>query len=326
MKAERCTFAADEHRSQLAYFQANLSERAGHRGRGFQLRPEHRLDGLIPEARGAAEAIFEALKIQWHPYIGHGRSSQACCLNFLMPLAERPELLLRWVQGISEENAAEMIPLEDARVGDSRYVAFEYTGPDGIDYLGESEGKAPPRGANATAADAAIAFVDGQGRRQLWLIEWKYTESYLTHRLSPDRNGTRVKRYAEKAFDPDGPIRADLGLELEDFFHEPLYQLLRQQMLAWQIEKSGAFDLARVLHLSPAGNRALHVITAPNLREIGGTAQSDLFEAYRATLRSPDRFLQRAIEEAFAPLATWPDAPWYAALANRYPSLCPAAG
>jgi len=32
-------------------------------------------------------------------------------------------------------------------------------------------------------------------------------------------------------FAPNGPIRDDLNLKLEDFFWEPFYQLLRQQML-----------------------------------------------------------------------------------------------
>ncbi len=35
---------------------------------------------------------------------------------------------------------------------------------------------------------------------------------------------------------------------------EPLYQLVRQQLLAWRIEQAGAFERVRVLHIAPATN------------------------------------------------------------------------
>jgi hypothetical protein len=47
-----------------------------------------------------------------------------------------------------------------------------------------------------------------------------------------------VKRYQDKTFEPDGPIRSDLGLKVEDFFWEPFYQLVRQQMLAWRMQQA----------------------------------------------------------------------------------------
>lgn len=54
-------------------------------------------------------------------------------------------------------------------------------------------------------------------------------------------------------FAPNGPIRDDLNLKLEGFFWELFYQLLRQQMLAFQMEKAheAVTDLVRVLHISP---------------------------------------------------------------------------
>jgi hypothetical protein len=217
-----------------------------------------------------------------------------------------------------------MVPVEKPAAGRHRFVAFEYTGPGDADWLGEANGGVPQRGAHATASDAAVAFVDERGRRHLLLIEWKYSEEYRSHKLSADKTGKRNARYGNKAFAPDGPIRADLGLQLIDFFHEPFYQLLRQQMLAWQIEKSGAFDRVRVLHLSPSGNRALHEVTAPALRTVGRAEHTDAFAAYRATLTDPDAFLSRTIEEAFAPLAG--EAEWFPQLAERYPTLCSSAG
>lgn len=142
------------------------------------------------------------------------------------------------------------------------------------------------RGANATSADAVVKF-QHQGRIEILLVEWKYTERYGAP-ISPDPNGTRRKRYADKVFYPNGPICSDLGLKLEDFFWEPFYQLLRQQMLAWRMEKAredGA-ERVRVLHISPADNRALHRITSSAFEAIGGTKHSDAFEAFAAVLKS----------------------------------------
>lgn len=318
----RCTFARDEQAVQLAYYGQHFADRAGHRGRAFQLQTEHRLAGLMGN-EAELGPLFAARKIQWHPFIGHGRSSQACCINFLAPMGKRPDILSRWIGNILDISPPKMLPVETGLGGEHWFVAFEYTGPEGIDYLGEAGGKAPQRGANATAADAAVAFEREDGTRELVLIEWKYTEEYRNHRLSEDRRDTRGGRYAAIAFAPDGPIRTDLGLKLQDFFHEPLYQLLRQQMLAFQIERhpESGFDRARVLHLSPSGNRALHLITAPALQHLAGIDYDDAFAAYRATLVDPDAFIERAIETAFAPLTSITEADWMLPLRERYPSL-----
>lgn len=328
----KCKFSAHEHAHQLAYFQANFGDRTGHRGYHFLLRPEHRLDGLLSDVRNTAEALFspDALGIQWHTYIGHGRSSQACCLNFLMPLANKPELLRRWLVHTLGVHPQAMLPVEKALAAPHIYVAFEYTGPGDRDYLGEASGKVPQRGAHATASDAAVAYEDSEGKRHLVLIEWKYTEQYRNHKLSPDKSRQRHARYADKLLARAGPVRSDLGLTLDDFLFEPFYQLVRQQMLAWQIEADphSGFDTVMVLHLSPRGNRALHHMTAPMIAQAieaaDGKQTSDAFEAYEACLEQPDRYAQRYIEDAFTTLAGEPDATWYPQLKARYPSLCPA--
>lgn len=326
MKRISCSFAADEQVIQERYFAEHFPAKVGHRGRAFQLRPEHRFHGLLEPLRQTAPRVFKELGIQWHSFIGHGRSSQACCVNFLMPFADQPELLSRWIGHVLGISPPQMLPLEREAVDPFRYVAFEYTGPGDFDYLGEAEGAVPQRGAHATAADAAVAFVGADGQRELLLIEWKYSEEYRNHRLGADVKGKRLTRYGDKAFAPSGPIRDDLGLQLTDFFKEPFYQLLRQQMLAWQIEhhtQQSGMDRARVLHLSPAGNRALHQVTSPAFANLAGEPFDDAFAAFRAALVRPDTFIERSIEQAFAPLAQWPEASWHAALAERYPSLVP---
>lgn len=322
-KTPSCTFIKDEQATQVAYFDRHFRDKAGHLGRPFQLRREHRFDALLEPIRDVATSLFDRLGIQWHSYIGHGRSSQACCINFLMPLADKPGLLSHWVGNLLSIEPPKMLPIEKDGADAHCYVAFEFTGPNGIDYLGEAEGGVPQRGAHATASDAAVAFLNPEGGTELLLIEWKYSEQYRSHRLSEDKEGKRIRRYSAKAFAPEGPIRADMGLVLTDFFHEPFYQLLRQQMLAWQIERDAqsGIDRARVVHISPSGNKALHNVTAPKFRNLAGIEHRDAFEAYRACLVDPDNFIERSVEEAFAPLSGWPEAGWWSLLTSRYPSL-----
>lgn len=312
------TFKWSERTQQARYFDREFPGKAGHLGRPFQLLPEHVLLNLAPALRADAQALFAAEPaIQWHRYAGHGLSSQACCLNFLLPFADKPALLGRWVGAVLGIAPPEMLVVEPGRAGRDWYVAFEWIGD--RDYLGEGNARGSRnRGANATAADAAVKF-RANGETHLLLIEWKYTESYGTP-LTGDPTGKRLKRYKDIAFAPVGPVRADTGLELADFFWEPFYQLLRQQMLAHRVERDpdSGIKRARVLHLSPAGNLALHRVTAPALTRFG----SDAFEVFRSLLADPDAFIGRTIEAAFAPLAAWPEADWFPYLRDRYPGLC----
>ena len=194
-----------------------------------------------------------------------------------MPLADKPELLAAFVGHVLKINPPEMLAIDEP--GGS-LVGFEWVGES--NYLNETRQSAKPtRGANATSADAILRF-SHKGRTETLLIEWKYTESYGSP-LDPDGNETRIARYQNIAFAPDGPIRNDCGLLVEDFFWEPFYQLIRQQMLAFQMQKhceSGA-ERVRVLHIAPAANKALLKITAPKLGEVGETSP---FVAFRKKL------------------------------------------
>ena len=190
-----------------------------------------------------------------------------------------------------------MLPVEDGPHGAPWYVGFEWPGR--ADYLGEWRPGAAsgPRGQNATNADAIVRF-EHDGQIETLLIEWKYTEAYGAP-LDPKGNATRTSRYAEKAFAPVGPLRADLGLKLAEFFWEPFYQLLRRQMLALRMERAqedGA-QRVRVLHISPSANRALHKVTAPALCRFG----DDAFDVFRSVLAEPDRFVARTTEQVFTP-------------------------
>lgn len=313
-------FIARQRVDQADYF-ARSKIAAGFGGSAWRL--EGRGGNLVPDIREAAEAYFRDKRITWHRHANHGLSSQVCCLNFLMPLATRPDVLSQIIGHALGMEPPKMLPVESGPNGEDWYVGFEWTGKQ--DYLGEwPKGGTATRGANATSADAVVRF-NGDAGVETLLIEWKFTEAYgapLADRRSADGvsggNLTRDARYAQKSFAPAGPIRADLGLELKDFFWEPFYQLLRQQILAsaMQTAREDGADRVRVLHVSPAENGALHKVAAPALRRFG----TDAFEAFSAVLVEPSTFIGRTIDQVFgAAIAALPkDDPWSTYLTDRY--------
>jgi hypothetical protein len=176
------------------------------------------------------------------------------------------------------------------------------------------------RGANCTSADAAVRFRHGELTETL-LIEWKYTESY-GQPISQKGNKKRLKRYQNIAFGPDGPIRNDLNLKIKDFFFEPFYQLFRQQMFAFQMEKAkdSGSSRVRVLHIAPAANLSLRKVTSPALRRFG----DDAFAVFRSLLVSPENFVSRSTEDLFGPIVldSGADKLW-SYVGRRYAFLAP---
>lgn len=318
----RRSFVADQREAQGHWFTEQLPDRCGYKGSPYRLAPADRPHNLAPALQETAERLFAAEPaIQWHQHASHGLSSQVCCLNFLLPFAQRPVLLGRWIEHVTGDRVTEVLSVERGRAGEDWFVTFEWIGD--VDHLNEAKpGTVRNRGANATASDAAVLYKDAAGLTQLLLIEWKYTERYGAP-LDASGNETRRSRYKDIYRQPNGPIRADADVQLEDFFYEPFYQLLRQQMLAWHTQRADpTIDRARVLHLSPAGNTALHAVTSPNLRQFG----NDAFSVFTHLLAEPADFIGMTIEAAFAPLADWTDADWYPWLRKRYAFLDAADG
>jgi hypothetical protein len=300
----------------------------GYKGSAYRLAPHLRELNLAPSIREEASAYFAENQITWHIHASHGLSSQVCCLNFLMPLATRTDALSRVIGCALGIDPPQMLEVERGPGGEPWFVGFEWIGE--RDYLNEGGASSSrTRGANATSSDAIVRFRHA-GRIETLLIEWKYTETYSAPIPNKVREGAarmpnevRADRYRELIFAPNGPIRDDLGLKLEDYFWEPFYQLLRQQMLASQMEKareSGA-ERVRVLHISPAGNRRLHAVTSKPLKRLG----TDAFAVFAETLVDPSAFIGRTIEQVFGPvMAEMTDDPWSAYLANRYTFLASA--
>lgn len=246
---------------------------------------------LLPDARPAGIAAFTAAGIPWHHGVGgrpgnHLLSSQIQCVNALAPMIDEPEALQATFDGVLDIEA--VLPFGDP-ANPAAHVAFEWVGLD--DHLNEHPGGAGTRGANNTSADAAIRYRTSVGTTEIALIEWKYVERYDGSPLSGGAasNDTRRGRYQSLFEDPDSPVRVD-HLTLEGFFVEPLYQLLRLQLLAWRMEAAqelGA-DRVRLVYAAPSGNerlwRSLH---RPPYSALG----DDLRIIWPRLLRRPDRFV-----------------------------------
>ena len=327
-------FQAQEQQAQLVWLQqAEFKSFTGMQDNAFQFVGDHRHMNLAPTIRDEAKSLFAhddpAQRIQWHKFAGHGCSSQACCVSFLLPLAQHPEVLSEWIDHVAGVSGAQVEPIED-RHGTPRLIAFEWFPPD-TDHLNEaSKSGSKPRGANSTSVDAAIRYrLDGKVR--LLLIEWKYIESYGDKRTDRERSGdiARDKRYHNLWKRPHGPLRADIGLELREFYLNPWYQLLRQQMLAYHAETDplSCYSHVQLLHISPAANAALKTINGDAFRQFAGAKglqEGTLFDVFTAMLdpRFADRFRSIDIASAFAPVADHPlmheTSAW---LRARYPNL-----
>jgi hypothetical protein len=316
----RPDFVAEQRAVQSAFLAATIRGHAGHEGSAYRLPPEQRLLNLNPVIREAAERYFADNAIAWHQHAAHGLSSQAACLNFLMPLATRPDILARLVQSAVGGELPEMLPVETGPDGAPWHVGFEWIGR--ADYLNEwPRSGQPRRGANVTSADAILRFRQA-GRVETLLVEWKYTESYGTP-PEQKREAERLRRYQKLIFSPFGPLRSDAGLKPADLFWDPFYQLMRQQILALRMQaaKEDGAERVRVLHVAPAGNWRLRRVTSPALRALG----EDAFAVFGGLLADSESFVSRTTEALFAPLIA--DAPagdaWAGYLRDRYAPAMP---
>ncbi|WP_082503792.1 hypothetical protein [Methylobacterium sp. Leaf117] len=310
-------FLKRERTRQAAFFKSHHEQHIGFGGKDYRLQPASRALNLEPSIRKVADAYFARHRICWHQHANHALSSQVCCLNFLMPLARSPKALSRLVGRALSIAPPTMLPI-DSEADEPCYVAFEWIGR--ADYLNEGGATgARTRGANATSADAIVRFQTDTGIETL-LIEWKYTESY-GQPVGPAGNITRIKRYEKLAFSPDGPLRTDLDITVRDFFWEPFYQLIRQQILARRMQGANedGTTRVRVLHISPCNNLALHRVTSPGLRRFG----NDAFAVYKSTLSQPLDFVSWSTRALFATLLGDPgdNIGWADYLIKRYEFL-----
>lgn len=306
------------------YFSTNARIDGVYRGepRPFCLPVDCAEENLFFEIRQNALEYFDAYKIKWHDRCikdnlklsNHLCDSQICCVNFLFPFAQKPDILADFLRPIFP-NLQKILPIEN-----NQYVAFEWIGLK--NYLGERTPKSGKRtrGANFTSADAAVIFKRIDGKQQMILIEWKYAESYGKVNLRYSKSGTdRTKTYRPFYEKYDCPLNKKVLPSFDALFYEPFYQFMRQQFLAHEMEKARELenDIVSVLHIAPARNTDFYRITSPQLSELGETA----IDLWKRLALKENSFISRSTEELFYNLLTnhLPEIKaWSDYISNRY--------
>jgi len=286
----------------------------------FCLPLDRSIENLYPPIREAARQYFTRHEIKWHDGrdkapSNHLCDSQVSCVNFLYPLSTHPQAIKALLTPLFPE-LAEVLPIEDGNC-----VAFEWIGAS--NYLGEkvTGNGTRTRGANFTSADAAVLFRAIDGARQAVLIEWKYTEAYPSTDLRIAKSGTDRLGIYRRLLDQEGsPILPQIPGGYPALFFEPFYQLMRQQLLAHEMEKAGELGADRVtlLHVSPQHNVDFSNVTSPALRELGTSPT----EVWPKLLANPDRFASASTEKLFSRLIDTDAAPirdWWRYISARYP-------
>ncbi len=320
-----------EFRTTSPFFSETARGRDGlYRGRErpFCLPVECAAENLYQGIRAAALEYFHSEGILWHDGVNRNPSNHLCdsqvfCVNTLFPFAKEPD-------GLSDLLRPHFPDLRRAvPVRQGRYVEFEWIGD--ANYLNERvpRGEKRTRGANCTSADAIVAFERADAKRQVVLIEWKYTESYAGQSIRFAKSGTDRAAIYRNLFDAaDCPIDKQLlasldgdGSHYEDLFFEPFYQFMRQQFLAWKMESARELDadVVSVLHIAPSVNAGFRRITSPRLRVLGPTAVSVWSKLVR-----DNRFKSICTEDLFGTIAGGRFAklqPWKEYMLARYPWL-----
>jgi hypothetical protein len=292
------------------------------RPRPFCLPQECAEENLFCDIRAPAPAYFARHEIKWHDGqdakpSNHLCDSQVCCVNFLFPFADKPEALVELLRSLFPA-IRQTLPMDPGQL-----VSFEWIGE--RNYLREKcRTSKRTRGANFTSADAAVMFEHQDGRRQIVLIEWKYTESYGgTWLRFARRSGTDRRQIYAWLYDCEDCFLDKALLPCFcDLFYEPFYQFMRQQFLAHEMEKAhelGA-DIVSLLHIAPAHNLDFRRVTSPALRCLGDSA----IDVWKRLVKAPDRFASVTTEGLFGrlPVDRLPElATWWAYTNQRYPWL-----
>lgn len=287
----------------------------------FCLPREHAEENLFPDIREPMLDYFARQEIKWHDGqngkpSNHLCDSQVCCANFLFPFANQPRALVELLRPVFPTICA-VLPME---IG-GPLVSFEWIGLE--NYLGEliHRNHKRTRGANFTSADAAVLYETTAGHREIALIEWKYTESYSPVSLRVAKSGTdRTKIYAPLYEQDDCPIDKSPLPRFQDLFYEAFYQLMRQQLLAHQMEQAKELGATRVsvLHVAPLHNADFRRVTSPGLVHLGDSPTA----IWKRLVLPSDRFASVHTEELFGqfPIDRFPELDaWWAYIHARYP-------
>jgi hypothetical protein len=278
-------------------------------------------ENLLPQVREDALAYFADRKIRWHDGARGRPSNHLCCsqsaaVNAWFIFGAAPTALAAALRSLGWP-VAEVLPFT---LDGGRYVAFEWIGT--RNYMGETrlgrvvKDGARSRGKGFTSADFAMRFRREDGRIEIVLGEWKYTERY--------------PKGADMRFSDSGTDRAAIygphvhgsqlrlgHLPVTALMFDPFDQLLRLQLLASAMEREREMeaDIVSVLYLAPRANLDFtRRITAPAL-----SGRGDTVHVVWASLVEPERF--RGIDiEALVPILRMhaPDPTWASGMHARY--------
>jgi hypothetical protein len=229
---------------------------------------------------------------------GHLLSSQVACLNHLYYARQRSDVANAILKRV-DSSIVQAVKMEDA------FVHFEYIGK--RQYLNEKDFR---RGANCTSIDAAMVGERADKTRVLFFIEWKYTEIY------PQKDcyiTERSKVYDDLIQSDDSPFNP---INVQAFYFEPFYQMMRQTLLAQACVKAQEYDCTDFLHVHviPSENmELLNTITSPYL---SGKSISD---AWKVVLKSPQKYLSLSPDELLSNCVSVPDTrSWLSYIRKRY--------
>lgn len=259
---------------------------------------------LYPPIKEAALAYFKENRISWWQSEnelpnGHLLSSQVACVNHLFTLRDRKDIATEILRGI-DPTIKSALPI------DGGFVAFEFIGKES--YLKE---QGFTRGANCTSIDAAMLGETTDNKRILFLIEWKYTESYRPDSKYIER---RAQVYDHLITDPKRPFVPNI--RPADLYFEPFYQMMRQTLLAHQFElhRELGCDQCLHVHVIPEANKELkETITS---RALHGKT---IHEAWTPLLKETHKYRSVDPTALLKPASPLPDTTqWLEYLQRRY--------
>ncbi len=261
-------------------------------------------ENLYPYLRGKDGALrfFEDRGIKWHRTGRSGdtrggqgptrnlASSQIACVNFLLPLREIPGALTAVARAI-DDDVEDIVPV--CHEGRKSPVEFEWIGLNGP----LENGASPTRGANVTSVDAFMVARTNTGRHRAYLMEWKYTEEYLSTKLKFRGKGYRkdeqLKGYSDLYCADSSSF--DSSIPMDELLYDPFDQIMRIHLLADRMVAKRELNIsdAKVVVVVPAENTTYRSVThgtkttAPPLAKRFSRLKT-VEDVVKATLKEPD--------------------------------------
>lgn len=262
-------------------------------------------NNLFLESKDDIKNYFKNNHIDWWggKLPNHTLSSQVACVNHLFPIREDKDAVLSLVKEIDSDIKDILLIHSDKYM--PAYIQFEAVS----DYDNLNE-KYSTRGSNCTSVDALVYGVRENEEKVLFLIEWKYTETYGNTDKAKGNDGiTRKERYTALIEQSQ-----QLKNESQDvYYFEPFYQLMRQTLWAEQIinnqnrETLKANDYIHI-HVIPSENTSLLNKSYPSSgKNMEETWRSSLNDQSKYVVVSPKDFIKSIDKDKYRLLLEYLD-------------------